>query len=262
MSNYGNNLPRSRLTQPREGYPVYGAVHEVIPTTQIRDFQTVFAIIADQVFDQTGNSEIDPVPQFKPTEEFAAEIITPPLDKPFDSRDHYRIFNPETLGLSVIEMDPSSKKARQIRTVWEKQDFGAVEKDARNELLRHLPNRIPTIKFTGAKFVGGILPGAKPSELVRQKVALIPDSKTSFEILEIVNLEANIIIRAIRARLKQFAYQYDIVPHVTFAVFKKGVERDQAVAVVDGIHKHLIKKPLHAQLSPLVFRSRSERRFG
>lgn len=272
---HAKGLPPS----PLEGFPAYGAVHDISPTL-VRDFLYDFGRASDGVFTQDileeeakrqaladnpiQESEIvlGELPDGPPAIELLRlQVIDPNTKKgkvvevppSYDSRKFYRIFDPESLGVSVVEMDPSRRAAQTVRSIWEKQDFGAVEKEARNEMGRKLPNTLPRLKFNRVEGVGRRLANYPKSE-VTEKLALMPDSNYSPETFNLIEDEAEIIINAIRSRLKQFMYPWDITPHLTFAVFRKEADPDQIVAIKETLNEILGKHPLVVHLGALAFR--------
>lgn len=66
-------------------------------------------------------------------------------------------------------MDPSRRAAQAVRSIWQSHDFGAVEKEARNEIDRTLPVTVKT-KIQPSDGVGGRLANY-PKEDTRQKIA-------------------------------------------------------------------------------------------
>lgn len=249
-------LPRSGLVQPFEGYPAYGAVHDVIPNEQLRNFLFDFSRVADQVFQKSLGEEtlfID--------NRLEDEIDTnteKAIDSCYDPRLFYKIFDIETLGVSAVEMDPAAKQARAVRAIWEKQDFGAVEQEARNEMGRRLPDVRPQLMFNRVQGAGKRLPNVSKTE-VRQKLALLPDPVKFPETISLINEEADIVIRAIRSRLKQFTYPWDEFPHLTFSVFRTAAEPDQIDEIVENTNKFLAKNPFGVRLGDIGFRYKSER---
>ncbi len=115
--------PRGSLDQPFEGFPAYGAVHEVIPSREFRDAIHHFAEIADDIFEIPFRHYQDP----------GSDVYTV---RNYDPRSFYQLFDLSKLGVSVVEMDPSKKQAEIARKVWESKDFGAVEQQARNAMKK------------------------------------------------------------------------------------------------------------------------------
>jgi hypothetical protein len=142
------------------------------------------------------------------------------IDEIYDPRKYYKMFNIDELGVSVVEMDPSERAARNLRTLFERQDFGALEQEARNEIDRKAPNLSPQLTFNRVEGVGHKVPNVPKTE-IRQKLALMPDTSENLETIETLSLEAEIIVAHIRKRLKQFVYPWDVTPHLTFAAFRK-----------------------------------------
>ncbi len=248
-------LPRDSLIKPFEGYPAYGAVHDVVPNDQLRGFLDKFATIANKVFEGEVGEDllaIDNRLEEEVPEDELAIVST------YDHRRYYRIFNPETLGVSVVEMDPAAKQARTFRAIWEKQDFGAVEQEARNEIGRSLAGVKPQLMFNRVQGAGRRLPGVAKTE-VRQKLALLPDPAQFHETIRLINGEADIIVKAIKSRMKQFAYPWDDFPHLTFSVFRSDATPDQIDQIVKETNEHLAKYPFGARLGGIGFRHKTER---
>lgn len=239
-----------------------------------------FARIADGVFSEIGYDEVNPIPGYvnddidsdpiviigatetdDEVETMPLQIIDPDTKEPrvinvassYDSRKFYRVFDPESLGVSVVEMDPSRRAAQAVRTIWEKNDFGAVEKEARNEIGRTVPNTVAKLRFKSVEGVGRRLANY-PTEDVQQKLALMPDTNEFMETYDLIEKEADIIIRAIRSRLKQFVYPWDIMPHLTFAVFRNGAEPDDIKRIKEIANEKLANNPLTVPLGTLAFR--------
>lgn len=262
-------MPRDSLPKPFEGYPAYGAVHDVIPSTALRNFMSDFASFADGIFElEYVTKEVDPTPQITAEEEFEPIVICAPeghdseeieTEEPlYDPRKYYRVFNVETMGVSVIEMDPSSKTAKTIRTLWERQDFGIVEQEAKNHIHKHIPRSQLTLAFDRVQGVGGRLPNVPHTDL-RQKLALWPDTSSYPETTEIIAEEAGIVISGIARRLKQFIYPWDITPHLTFAVFKKSATAEQVSKIISKTNELMQESPLTVRLGELDFRYSSKR---
>lgn len=255
--------PRDGLEQRFEGYPAYGAVHDVIPNGRLRGFLTRFAALADDMFGQTliedgSDGEFDPAILDGLDADARQEAIDRYLANEYDPRQYYRIFDIETLGVSVVEMDPAQREARKLRAVWEGQDFGAVEQEARDEMGKKLPNMTPALVFNRVDGVGRRLPDV-PKTDTRQKLALFPDSSRCLETISLIDDEADITIRAIRRRLKQFIYPWDVTPHMTFTVFRQKSEVKQIEDIIEATNRHLAKDPIKVYLGALDFRSKTER---
>lgn len=259
--------PRDGLRQPFEGYPAYGAVHDVRPNEQLRSFMFDFARNADGIFVQdtsyrivdTNNDDLSP-------EERTATINIIDVDgnpasayaPDYDPRKYYRVFDPETLGVSVVEMEGSKRAAQAARAVWQKNDLGAVEKEAKNVIGRQLPNLTPRLLFTHVTGVGGRLPNA-PQADVKKKLALMPDSTKFPETFDLIDKEAAIIIEAIRRRLKQFEYPWDLIPHLTYAVFRGEARSEQIIQVQERAEEYVQKHSFGVQLGTLSFRHKLRR---
>lgn len=250
-------LPRSNVTQPFEGYPAYGAVHDVIPNEQLRNFIVDFSRIADRVFGATHGSERLVIDNRLP-EEIAADEAKPEFVDDYDSRGYYKTFDVESLGVNVVEMDPAAKQARALRAVWERQDFGAVEQEARNEIGRRLVGIRPQLLFDRVQGAGHRLPGAGRAD-VRKKLALLPKEDKFNETIELINGEADLIIDAIKRRLKQFMYPWDVIPHLTFSVFRYEATAEQISTIIGETNDLLREKPVGASLGDLSFRHKKER---
>lgn len=248
---------RSGLCSPWEGYPAYGAVHEVLPTQELSTFMYNFRRIADSVFD------IGP-PQVR-IEGFDVEPSNGREDETsdYDSRKFYKAFDIDTLGVSVVEMDPSQKAAKKIRKIWERQDYGVVAQEARTGIDRQFgiegqtPMRLSVDHVDG---IGGKLPSYVGDEL-RQKLALIADVTQYQETISKLDYEAEEIMGAINRRLDgQVVYPWDRIVHVTFAAFRADAQPRQVRTVIDKTNQHLAKKPLTVKLGKLEFRYKKSRK--
>lgn len=258
-------LPRQNPGKPFEGYPAYGAVHDVMPNQQLRSFMYDYTRICDYVFmHKAAGVEVDPV--IFPEEDDSK--VSSPLEVPkhikleveetYDARNYYRVFDTETLGASVVEMDPSKRHAKLIRSIWERNDFGAVEQEARTEIGRSLPGTVPKLFFDRVSGVGGRLPGVHKTE-VRKKLALMPDTSKFPETLTLISEEADIIINAIRRRLKQFVYPWDINPHLTYSVFRTRADEKEITTIQKSTNNYLSRYPFAVRLGTLDFRNKKER---
>lgn len=256
--------PRSGIPEPYEGYPAIGINHEVVPNQQLREFMFDFSRYADDVFTGQADQPLVVVNEL-PEESLATPAQLeydserpgiPPSD--YDPRKYYRIFDPEKLGVRIIDMDTSKRAAHAMRSLWQKNDLGAVEKDARNEVDRRLPNTAPRLFFNRVESVGRRLPNAPKSD-VRQKIALMPDTSRFPETIDLLDSEAEIVSKEIRRRLKQFVYSWDTVPSVTFAVFRQPVETSQITKITERVNDHLAKYPFAARLGSLSFRTTLDR---
>ncbi len=256
----GHVQPRSNPMKPFEGFPSHGAVHDVIPNQQLRGLLFDFSRISDKVFQRAFETEEVELRGFQPADGFEAEPITcvAPAAGEYDSRRFYRIFDVEKLGVSVVEMAPSARAARAVRAIWEGQDFGAVEKEARNEMGRTLPFVRPHLFFNRVEGVGRRMPGV-PKADVRQKLALMPDTNRFVETLELVEGEADIIIEAIMRRLRQFTYPWDTIPSLAFAAFRPAAEPEQIIEVKEKTNEYLQANPFGLALGQLTFRHKTER---
>ncbi len=258
-----NGLPRSGVVQPFEGYPAHGAVHEVIPNERLRSFALAFANIADSVFKRVEWLDLNMVTAEVPLTDEEPFKFDPEdqefIDEVYDPRKYYKMFNIDDLGVSVLEMDPSERAARNLRTLFERQDFGAVEKEARNEIDRLDPNLSPQLIFDRVNGVGHRVPNVPRTE-IRQKLALMPDGSKGLETVEMIGREADIIVSHIRRRLKQFVYPWDITPHLTFVAFKKKAQVINIERIIKETNEHLEDNPVSVRLDRKVeFRHKSSR---
>ncbi len=207
---------RDTLPEQSRGYPAIGAVHEVIADKNLRDALGKVADIADDVFDAPTPGDT------RSLEERIADG-----DK-YNPSHYYRLFDAQTLGLSVFEMDLSEKVSRRARTVWEGQDLGAFKQDVENFAAKHSPDAPLQISCKGIMMVGGRLPlGGR--DLIRTKLAFLPDPTEYDETIELLNLEHQVIKATIERRLgKRNGGRWptllplvDFVPHVTFLAYKQ-----------------------------------------
>lgn len=248
---------RHGLPEPFRGFPSYGALHEIVPNPQVTGFLFEFSTRAYEAFKPEGDGEVNPIPDYSPKEEFGPITIIP--SPSYDPRDYFRVFDSDTLGVSVLDMDPSASKARKFHTLWENNDFGATEQDARNEIDRKFPDTKIHIIYDRVMPVGGFLPTAHGGREARQKIALVPSVERSMDLNKLVTDEANIIIRAIKRRFEQFVAPWDIVPVTTFAAFKPKASDDRIKSLIEETNKGLADKPVGARLGRLVFRHKSSR---
>lgn len=286
------HMSRGEMREQYRGFPAYGAVHDVVPNHQLRSFLYDFSRIADGVFAQdfaVTDEVVDPIPGYTSDEDFEADpvqlstydeeavdhlqtlrlthndadkVTFRPEVLPtvgYDPRRYYRIFDPESLGVSVVEMDPSKRAAQAIRSVWEKQDLGAVENEARNEMGRRLPYVAARLLFNRVDTIGGKLANAPRSD-VNKKLALFPDTSKFVETLSLIEDENEIIVKAIRQRLKQFVYPWDVIPHLTFAVFRADAQVDQIVEVKEAAEEYIKRHSFGVRLGDLTFRHKLVRK--
>lgn len=251
---------RDSPVRPFEGYPAYGAVHETIPNEQLRGWLFDFSRISDRVFGAAFETQEVEIPGFLTDPDFVAEPIAcaEAVQGTYDPRRFYKIFDVEKMGVSVLEMDPTARAARAVRSLWEGQDFGAVENEARNEMGRALPITRPRLFFNRVEGVGRHIPGVSKAD-VRQKLALMPDTNRFVETLELIEDEADIVIAAIKSRLNQFVYPWDTNPHLAFAAFKPSAQPDQIVKIKELANAHLQKHPFGVALGQLDFRFKKQR---
>lgn len=259
------NMSRSRnaVPKPFEGYPAYGAAHGVVPSDQLRGFLYDSSRIADYVFMHgMAGVSVDPV-------EFSnhgqKSELTVPSDvrgraeeNGYDPRTFYRVFDPETLGVTVVEMDASEKAARTVRKVWERHDFGAVEQEVKTEVGRSTSNLAPRLFFNHADTVGKRLPGSEIRN-IRQKVALFPEAFHSQDTLELLEHESDVVFRAINRRLKQFMKPWDTTPHVTYQLFRDAAKAREVEVIMETTNNYLQKFPFAARLDLLALRHKSVR---
>ncbi len=234
------NLPRSNTVKPFEGFPAYGVVHDVMPNDRLRGFLYDFSRISDYVFMRSlGGVVPEPIEDFMVDDPFAIDPdLKSRIEEGYDSRRYYRIFDTETLGVSVVEMDPSERAAKLARTVFESQDFGAVKQEACDEIGRTMPNIHPHLFFDRVDGVGGRLPAVVQTD-VRRKLALMPNSLRYPETLDLITNEAAIFIDALKRRIKQFTYPWDVVPHLTYAVFRHAATPEQVAVVAESTNNYL-----------------------
>lgn len=256
--------PRDSTVQPFEGYPALGAFHDVIPSEQLHNFLYDFRRIAEYVLKRSevglGFDVIEKEDFKNPDffEEANKDIDKHPQLDGFDFRNYGKIFDLDRLGVSVVEMGQSARTARAIRAVWERQDFGAVEQEARDEVDRFLGMSQLSLKFSGVMGAGRKLPEIDKKE-VRQKLALLPEGAANQGAIELLGTEAEIITDAINRRLKQFLGSWDIVPHLTFAYFKQNTNPDAVRAIEASADNYSRLFPCGAQLGSLMFRHISTR---
>ncbi len=247
MGSYG---PRDALREPFEGYPAYGALHEVSLSRDLSKFMYSFRQIADDVFDV--GSDVLRIEGFNQV---------PETDSDYDARKFYRSFDIESLSVSVLEMDPSERTAKKIHKLWERQDYGAVAQEARTNIDRSVGAPQSRMKFclNRADGVGGKLP-IPGIEDVRKKLALLPDVTQHEETFKTIEDEAYWILDAVNRRLEQqVVYPWDITPHVTFAAFRPEAQPKQICQVIEKTNDYLQENPLTISLQALKFRYRAMR---
>lgn len=262
----GDHRPRSSPVSPFEGYPAFGAVHDVVPNDRLEGFRYDFTRIANLMIARSQLMlPLEPLSQvdFMNPDLFADEFKIVKKECPdffdnFDPRRFYRVFDPDTLGVSVVEMDHSQKAARAVRTVWKKSDFGAVEQEARNEADKNLGIEPLKLVLSGVMCVGRKLPNVRDEE-VRQKVALMHDSNEHPEVIKRIEDEADVVTQAINRRLKQFMLPWDVFPHITFAVFRQRTSPEVIRAISKSAHNFIQTHPFEVRLGRLSFRHDSSR---
>ncbi len=247
---------RDGLPEPFRGYPSYGALHEIVPNQQVLEFLFDFNTRAYEAFSpmDTNVEVITDLPLNAKVED-----DTRARSDSYDPRDYYRVFDSDTIGLSVLDMDPSASKARKLHALWEKNDFGATEKEAKNEIDRKLPNTPLRVVYDKVMPIGGFLPTAHGGREARQKVALVPAVEQSIELNRLITDEADIVVKAIRRRFEQFTAPWDVVPVTTFAAFKPKASDEKIKGLIEETNKGLEQKPVGARLGRLVFRHKSSR---
>ncbi len=257
--------PRGSTEAPFEGYPAFGAVHELIPDEGIRNFLYDFSRMSNLVLKQSlGGIEVEPISgeQFRNPQLFAEENARLPKGNPeieaYNPKLYYKIFDVNTMGVSVLEMDPQVKAARNVRALWESQDFGAVSQEARDSVDRSNPGLDHRLEFTGVEGVGKRLPDFEKTE-IRRKLALMPDTTKHIETLDMLDDEGEIIYKAIRRRLKQFLAPWDRMTHLTFAAFRQKTKPHEISAIQQSARNYVGEFPLEVRLDHLSFRHRSVR---
>lgn len=252
-----SQLPRSSVEAPFQGYPAYGALHEILPDTRLREFLAKFSEISNAVIkppEELPPSElIDPTPDFEPEDDFGVVSLGPEseakvFDPPFDQRHYYRIFDPEKMGVTVVEMLPSQRAASAMRKVFEGQDFGAVEQEARDTIDQGNPVLYPQLKFTSVIGVGKMLHTNGGVTPVRQKLALLADVTTHLETHDMLDKENAAICDALRRRLKQFVLPNDFIKHLTFAALKRPITNEMLAEIITQTNSHLTENPLYVDL--------------
>lgn len=259
------SLPRSNPERPHEGYPTYGAVHGVIPNQQVRNFLYQFARVSDFVFTQSVAGEpVEPITWVNEEDEKkdfkfpALSEAAVAVSENYDPRKFYRMFDLETLGVSVLEMDPSAQQARRFKALWESHDIGAAEQEIKNEVARSQPTTRPRLIFDRLVPAGRRLPGV-PNTDTRQKLALAPQPGKHTETLDTIDNELDAVASVLRRRLKQFVVPTDVVPHVSFMVFRRHADVDSIATIAESMDTYLRKWPVGAALEGISFRSKLDR---
>lgn len=253
---------RGILPEPFEGYPAVGAYHEIIDNRSLDRFMRGFCSIADEVFQRyAGSIEVDNAPHIEST--FEPLQIVPPEDDEteYDFRRYYRAYYANSMFVSVLDMSHSERIARAMRSVWEKQDLGATEKEAKNAIGRQLPDSNPSLLMDQVVRLGRRFPNASAQGKGR-KLALVPNAGQCVETQDLLQLEHEIVIQAISRRLKQFAPDGDYIPHLTFAWFTDHVNEEQVEEISKRTTELAKKEPLRVNLArDITFRERLTRRF-
>jgi hypothetical protein len=252
---------RGSLPESFEGYPAVGAYHEIIASRSLDKFMQGFCAIADEVFQRyAGSVEVDNAPHIESTFE-PLEIVPPEDDKPeYDFRRYYRAYYASSMFVSVLDMSHSERIARAMRSVWEKQDLGATEKEARNAIGRLGPDFNPSLHMDQVIRLGRRFPNASAQGKGR-KLALVPNASRCVETQDFLQLEHEIVIEAIRRRLKQFVPDGEYVPHLTFAWFTDRVTEEQVEEISERTTELTKKEPLQVNLArDITFRERLIRR--
>lgn len=209
------NRIRGSVPQPMEGYPALGAFHEIMPNASVDRFMRGFCAISDEVFSRSGGSqEIDGAPHI--ASDFEPIEVIPPEQEEYNFRKFYRAYYGTSMWVSVLDMGHSEKMARAMRSVWEKQDLGATEQIARDEISRQMPDIDPCLQLDQVVRLGRRLPGALAGNKGR-KLALVPNAGECTATQDLLHAEHDIIIEAIKKRLKNFVEVGAYIPHMTFA---------------------------------------------
>lgn len=261
--------PRDHLERPFQGYPAYGAVHEVIPNSKLNAFLFDFIRVSDELIKRGlagirmpelpdvqdedfftipyTHEDVDtsehtegkvPLIEIYPVDFETGSRSRAEIDEIYDPRHFYKVFDIDTMGISVVEMAHSSKAAKAVRTLWENHDFGAVEQEARDEVGRTCPDMTPKFAFNRVEGVGRRMPGIH-TEFVRQKLALWPDTTKFLATFELIEKESEIITAAIQRRMKQFLYQWDNTPHLTFAVFRSSITAQDIALITAAANENI-----------------------
>jgi len=264
---------RDHLHGEFTGFPGLGAMYEIIPNQPLRDFMSGFSLIADKVFGKALALSMDPNLKIKNEIEEpitlgslleSAAKIENGLPEGYDSKNYYKTFNVQRMSVTVFEMHTSAKAARVIRSVWEKNDMGAVEKNVKNDLGRRFPDQKPKLAFKGVLNAGRGLQNAPQSD-IRQKLALLPDPTKYFDTYELLSDAPFIMTREIARRMRHKRISIppptDFVPHLTFAAFRRNAHPTEIVKVIKQSEALIDSMPFEVMLGKLVFRSKLERRF-
>lgn len=248
--------PRDGLRERMAGYPAVGAVH---PVVQNRDLLNLFYAEGSQ------NSIVEVLDDFfDPPNYFDTRSLEEKDNdgvQRYNSAHFYRLFDPQTLGVSVMEMDITAQAAKRQRSVWEGKDMGRVKQEVLDLAARRSPNNQLVIKLGNVMPVGGKLPGKYKDDPPRQKLAFFPDiyDEQTYQTLELLYAEHDIIRAAIENRLRAnrhtkvvadlIAYSY--IPHITFLSYKRDVGPKKVIEANRRLSALVAEKPITVELERL-----------
>lgn len=273
-----SHLPRSNPGSPSFDRSSYGVYHEVIPDTQLMEFVTRFRSISDSVFkiadDDVGPPVVEPGVQqrfvagdiFSDKDAEPEKVETP--QSHYDPRHYYKVYDPERFAVPILDVWPSDKGMKSIGAVFERQDFGSVQQNIRNQTEGRvvLGKPLPLI-FDRVSSVGRLIPnqrgnrGAAP----RQKLALMADTSMTGALYEgtidRLNSEFEFISREIVKRLMHPVSPIDFIIHSTFTHFKQPAQLSQVAEIVGQTNESLKAEPLSVEIEPrLIFKVGSRRK--
>lgn len=276
---------RDHLMESYSGYPSFGALHPIVPTREVYEFMGSFVEISDSIFEvlaRPTNSVDDDNPLHDinfPHFELDGEVDgdfqfdCEPLDlagvenadsqvtnqSHYDPANYYKPYDPTKMWVGVLEAETSAKAARQARSLFEGQDLGAMENDARSEASRKCPNIPLKIMFDGVMDIGARTPiGGYGGP--RSKLALKPNFEEYPETKEVLFKEFEIITGTIQRRLKQKFLPPEYTPHTTFVYFRQDVKAGSINEITKQVNELLAQYPLHVPLKELIFPTRLQRK--
>ncbi len=267
--------------EPYQGYPAVGAVHPVIANRELRERLTQIANIADDIFDHTPteddilswNNPIEIEGLSNPVhfdqegesdlpghEELEEDDTESTFAQVYNPTAHYRMFDAQTLGLSVFPMEVSAAIANRARAVWKKNDLGQLTKEIIDRTQRYSLSSALTIVSDGLVLSGGKLP-VVPHLPIRSMLAFNVSPAHYDESLECIFEEHEIVKSATLRRMKKRPLDVRgipqdpisaFIPHIPFMAYKRGAIPAEIAKVNEKIQELMHDDPIVMHLGELT----------
>lgn len=242
------------------------------------EFVVRFRAISDSVFRITDDSVGLPVADSGIQQRFVAGDVFGDKDAEpekvgalqghYDPRHYYKVYDPERFAVPILDVRPNDKGMKPIGAVFERQDFGIVQQNIRNQTEGRvaLGEPLPLI-FDRVSSVGRLIPSQRGNRdsAPRQKLALMADTSMTDALhegtIDRLNNEFEFITREIAKRLMHQILPIDFIIHSTFAHFKQPAQLSQVAEIVGRTNDLLKAEPLSVEIEPrLIFKVSSRRK--